>query len=73
LANWVEKRLKGEKEKAVAEDPDPQREARLLDKNPIGRSGTPEEIAEAVIWLCSADSSFATGLIMSVDGGYTAQ
>ena len=51
----------------------PQREAWLINRHPIGRLGTPEEIAEAVIWLCSDESSFATGLIMSVDGGYTAQ
>ena len=58
-------------DKILAENP--QREGWLIDRHPIGRLGTPEEIAEAVIWLCSDESSFATGLIMSVDGGYTAQ
>ena len=36
---------------------------------PIGRIAEPEEIAEAVIWLCSDESSFVTGLTMPVDGG----
>lgn len=40
---------------------------------PIGRVGTPEEIAEAVVWLCSDASSFVTGAVLCVDGGYVAQ
>jgi len=40
---------------------------------PVGRMGTPEEIAEAVVWLCSEAASFVTGLAMSVDGGWVAQ
>ncbi len=36
---------------------------------PIGRAGEPEEIAEAVIWLCSEKASFVVGHMMTVDGG----
>jgi len=40
--------------------------------HPIGRIGTPEEIAEAVVWLCSDAASFVVGHPMNVDGGYLA-
>lgn len=36
---------------------------------PIGRLGRPEEVANSVIWLCSAESSFVTGATLAVDGG----
>jgi NAD(P)-dependent dehydrogenase (short-subunit alcohol dehydrogenase family) len=36
---------------------------------PMRRLGTPEEIAQAVLWLCSADSSFITGHALAIDGG----
>jgi NAD(P)-dependent dehydrogenase (short-subunit alcohol dehydrogenase family) len=39
---------------------------------PMGRIGLPEEIAEAVVFLCSDGASFITGHAMTVDGGYTA-
>jgi len=41
-------------------------------KVPIGRLGIPEEIAEAVVWLCSDRASYVTGISQIVDGGYTA-
>jgi NAD(P)-dependent dehydrogenase (short-subunit alcohol dehydrogenase family) len=40
---------------------------------PVGRLGQPEEVAEAVMWLCSDASSFVTGDALPVDGGWTAQ
>jgi len=41
--------------------------------HPIGRVGRPEEIANAVLWLCSDQSTFTTGHTLVADGGYTAQ
>ncbi|HUZ60137.1 MAG TPA: SDR family oxidoreductase [Hanamia sp.] len=40
---------------------------------PVGRMGQPEEVAEAVIWLCSDAASFVTAHPMAVDGGWVAQ
>jgi NAD(P)-dependent dehydrogenase (short-subunit alcohol dehydrogenase family) len=50
----------------------PHRAARMAAAEPVGRMGQPEEIAEAVVWLCSDSASFVTGLAMAVDGGMTA-
>jgi len=47
--------------------------ADIQSKHPIGRLGKPEEIADAVVWLCSEKASFVTGHNMVIDGGYTAQ
>ncbi|HWA34962.1 MAG TPA: SDR family oxidoreductase [Cyclobacteriaceae bacterium] len=43
------------------------------DMEPIGRMGAPEEVAAAVIWLCSDASSFVTGVALPVDGGWIAK
>ncbi|MFC9242589.1 SDR family NAD(P)-dependent oxidoreductase [Streptomyces sp. NPDC057136] len=40
--------------------------------NPIGRLGTPEDVANAILFLASDKSSFVTGAALTVDGGYTA-
>jgi len=45
----------------------------LITVKPMGRLGTPEEVAETVIWLLSDSASFVTGATLAVDGGYTAQ
>jgi NAD(P)-dependent dehydrogenase (short-subunit alcohol dehydrogenase family) len=39
---------------------------------PMGRMGTPEEVAEAIVWLCSDSASFITGVALPVDGGILA-
>ena len=45
---------------------------RILARTAMARMGRPEEIAEAVVWLCSDRASFVTGAAWTVDGGYTA-
>jgi len=47
----------------------PQLEARILDHQPVGRLGRPEEVAEAVVWLCSEAASLVSGHSMTIDGG----
>ncbi len=48
---------------------DPDRPTRLAPTIPMGRAGTPEEIAEAVMWLLSPEASYTTGAILAVSGG----
>ena len=44
----------------------------IMRDQPIGRKGRPDEIAAAVLWLCSPASSFVIGVALPVDGGFTA-
>jgi NAD(P)-dependent dehydrogenase (short-subunit alcohol dehydrogenase family) len=54
----------------LAKEPDAMEE--ILKQQPIGRLGRPEEIASAVLWLCSPEASFVIGHALAVDGGFTA-
>ena len=51
---------------------DPAQVEARLEKVPMGRLGTPEEIASVILFLASDESSFITGAELAVDGGYTA-
>lgn len=48
---------------------DPEIEKKKASMQAMGRIGTPEEVARAILWLCSEDASFITGAILPVDGG----
>jgi NAD(P)-dependent dehydrogenase (short-subunit alcohol dehydrogenase family) len=59
---------------AVNRASDPAAARRALEKvRPLNRLGRPEEIAAAILYLASNEAGYATGAILSVDGGYTAQ
>jgi NAD(P)-dependent dehydrogenase (short-subunit alcohol dehydrogenase family) len=51
----------------------PDMEERYARSEPMKRLGQPEEVGEAVAWLCSDRASYVTGVPMPVDGGYMAQ
>ena len=61
-------------EAIVAASSDPEEERRrIVDKTLLGRLGQPEEIANVVAFLASGESSYMTGSVVLVDGGWTAQ
>ena len=61
-------------EKWLASQPDAaQAKAGLVAKHPLGRLGSPEDMARAALYLASEEASFVTGTSLLVDGGYTAQ
>jgi 3-oxoacyl-[acyl-carrier protein] reductase len=43
--------------------------ASMVEHTPLGRMGTPEDVANAYAWLASDEAAFVTGAILSVDGG----
>ena len=61
-------------EELVARSPDPQAARRQWESiRPMNRLGTTAEIASAILYLASEEAGYATGAVLSVDGGYTAQ
>lgn len=56
--------------RALADDP--RKEELHKTMHPIGRIGQPDEIAAAVLYLCSEGAGFTTGVALPLDGGYTA-
>jgi NAD(P)-dependent dehydrogenase (short-subunit alcohol dehydrogenase family) len=63
LTPWIDERLK--------EAPEPQAAmAALVARQPMGRLGTPEEMAAAYLFLASDESAFTTGTTLIVDGGF---
>jgi NAD(P)-dependent dehydrogenase (short-subunit alcohol dehydrogenase family) len=57
-------------DKMIAEGQGEELKAMLEKFVPMKRMGRPEEIADAVLWLCSSAASYVTGQSISVDGGY---
>jgi NAD(P)-dependent dehydrogenase (short-subunit alcohol dehydrogenase family) len=51
----------------------PEGRAKVISEEPIGRMGKPEEIANAVVWLCSEAAGFVVGSAVVIDGGQTIQ
>ena len=52
---------------------DPEMREMIEGKHAMNRLGQPEEIADAVVWLCSDEASFVTGQALGVEGGYLSQ
>jgi len=50
----------------------PEKKEEMLRSVPLGRMADPDEIARAVLWLCSEEASFITGHVMPIDGGLSA-
>jgi NAD(P)-dependent dehydrogenase (short-subunit alcohol dehydrogenase family) len=65
MTPWIDKRLK--------EAPDPQAALRaLVERQPMGRLGSPQEMAAGILYLAADETAFATGSALVIDGGYCA-
>lgn len=65
----------GEQNRALLLNPDGTLTSRgqtIIDKTPAGRFGRPEELISALIWLCGPGASFVNGIVVAVDGGFSA-
>lgn len=61
-------------EKVISDSEDPEATRRVLSEDrPLRRMGKPEDIAAGILFLASDETPYATGTILSIDGGYTAQ
>ena len=61
-------------EALAARSPDPVAARRQWESiRPMDRLGTPDEVASAILYMASAEAGYATGAVLAVDGGYTAQ
>lgn len=54
---------------AKALDSDPPRKEKVFSRTPMGKMGLPEDIADAVFFMCSDEAKFVTGTVLPVDGG----
>jgi NAD(P)-dependent dehydrogenase (short-subunit alcohol dehydrogenase family) len=52
---------------------DPGMNAMMMAAHPIGRFGTPDDVARMLLYLASDDASWVTGSVFTIDGGWTAQ
>jgi NAD(P)-dependent dehydrogenase (short-subunit alcohol dehydrogenase family) len=61
-------------QRILSQQPDPVGERqRMVERQPMGRMGRPDEIAKAALYLASDDSAFMTGSEFIIDGGLTAR
>lgn len=54
---------------AKALDNDPERKQKVMSRTPMGRMGAPADIGHAVVYLCSDEANYVTGVVLPVDGG----
>ena len=57
---------------AMVDELSEETQAKILERIPMGRFGTPEDVAAAVVFLCSDGASYITGQVLTIDGGMIA-